>query len=444
MITQCLVKTIVRKSAAPVAKYNHDDMHPDHKGRTDIREDLGYKSECLERFGGWSKIDEYEAEHSEQKKQNNSCREYIVSLPNEWADKPEYIEQFIKKTSESFASLTGFDENQLLMEITFHYNHGQTQETDNFHCHVMISERQLETEMKQDVYKKDIWQNEKTGRLCKPHAENGILRHRKGELKYDKQGNPVYISSGSSYLSAKAKAMRDASFLDSVKLETKKNMESIDPGLQLIVGKENDLQLTRIKYTRQEERLYPERVQLIKEINDERTKINHDIKAGLDSNSISREDAEIMVNQWREYLTASTRTRDPDEKMRILSNVKLLTEARAKEIHDWVTSSMDRVRDFAKDILNVTRERFFATFIRWKPIAADYPVAEVRRLDNSEIEEVTVKTEPQASYIEQSDILMQFETTSFGNGTKVLHSVDGIQTERQQLQHRERERSFHR
>lgn len=364
MISAVVVKTFKRKNAASVSRYNHDERHPDHKGRTDIMEKYSYKSQALEDYGGWRKFDAYEREHQDQGKQNNVAREYIIPLPNHWKDDEQKVESFKERIKDYVCNATGISKDGLVMEMTFHYNHAKDEDQDNFHVHVLVGEREYVTERKQEVYKRDFWQDMTTGRMCKPGAPGGICVHKKGDLKYDKAGNPKYESESARYLSVKNTVLSENSFLEKLKYEVKDAIEELDQTMQMRVGKKGPYNVPYMTYTDEEKRLMPERVRVIKEINKGREVINNNLNDGLKNKVITKDEARETVNRYKTDLEVFKATREKDQgKQSYLESIRDITYSHAIKIHDWVYGKIEQLRVAAAHVLGrdeqVERSRSF-------------------------------------------------------------------------------------
>ena len=55
----CFTRPIIRKSAQKISDYNHNPKHSHHL-KTEIQENLVYKSKNLRTIGGWNMIDNFE------------------------------------------------------------------------------------------------------------------------------------------------------------------------------------------------------------------------------------------------------------------------------------------------------------------------------------------------------------------------------------------------
>lgn len=135
---------------------------------------------------------EKEHEHNAGQKQNNA-REIVVALPNGLANPVKDAttaeqKERIKAICDDIADTVVGKEYDY--EYACHWNTART----NFHMHLMFSERASKEEVVKR-YKKDIWQDQKTGRLAKAGSEGAVLAHRKGDIQYDKEGNIKYDSS---------------------------------------------------------------------------------------------------------------------------------------------------------------------------------------------------------------------------------------------------------
>lgn len=107
-------------------------------------------------------------------------REWIFKLPNSWSDKSEQeLQSLCKEIAE------GAIKKDTDYCFAVHWNKDKT----NLHLHIVFSEREVSTE-KYKRYKRDVWMT-KDGLLAKSKAERHTLKHRKGDIKVDRNGNPV-------------------------------------------------------------------------------------------------------------------------------------------------------------------------------------------------------------------------------------------------------------
>ena len=116
----------------------------------------------------WKFYSEYEINHQHQEgehQKQNEAREIIIALPNDLASNEKG-----KTTDEQKQKLTNLCDdlvNNIIgenhdYEYAVHWNSSRT----NLHVHILYSERKVINEVKPKVYKKDIWQNETTGKLA--------------------------------------------------------------------------------------------------------------------------------------------------------------------------------------------------------------------------------------------------------------------------------------
>lgn len=159
------------------------------KNETHKQEEVIFHKENMEY--DWSFYHEYELAHQHNPSQKqNEAREIMFPLPNELASKikGETKETQIQKIEgicdEVIHEMIGEKHDY---EYAVHWNKART----NLHCHVMFSEREVVdlSVLEQKKYKKDIWKDPDTGKLCKKGI--GVLVHKKGDLMF-KDGVPVY------------------------------------------------------------------------------------------------------------------------------------------------------------------------------------------------------------------------------------------------------------
>ncbi len=346
MISTVIVKALSRKAAASVSRYNHDERHPDHKDRTDIMEDYTFKSPALEEYGEWKKLDDYENNNQKTDTKNNTCREYIISLPNSWAGDDQKIDELKDRLLNYICDVTGFTRETMMAEMVFHYNHAKNPDQDNFHVHMMVGERELVKEKRQKVYKRDFWQDKTTGKMCKPGAPGGVCVHKKGDLKFDKLGNPEYESNGQTHLSVKNEVFKDKVFLEDMKYQVKEIFETLDNTQKMTVGKKTPYSVPLIDYTDQEMRLNPDRVAVIKEINMGRRVINNNLSDGVKSGAITKQEAQNMADKYKSDIAVVKSTRGKDQgKLSYLEEIRDVTFTHAMRIHDWVYEKIEELRN---------------------------------------------------------------------------------------------------
>lgn len=132
----------------------------------------------------WKEHAQFEKEHQKTKKGNNEALEVMFLLPNELYEQGEIdeVKEICDKVVDRILG-KGHD-----YEYAVHWNHART----SFHCHVMFSERENQTELKPKLYKRDIWYNHETQRIARAGSPDAELIHRKGEVQRDADGNIKY------------------------------------------------------------------------------------------------------------------------------------------------------------------------------------------------------------------------------------------------------------
>ncbi len=132
----------------------------------------------------WKDYADFEKENQKSQEKNNEARELVIALPNEMSE--QFSDDILEKFSHNLAQeLLGENRDY---EFALHFNQAQT----NFHMHLLFSERERITERKPKVYKRDMWFDKTTNRMTKANAENAELRHEKGDVMKDKEGNIRY------------------------------------------------------------------------------------------------------------------------------------------------------------------------------------------------------------------------------------------------------------
>lgn len=132
----------------------------------------------------WKEYAEFEKQNQKSKEKNNEARELVIALPNEMSEK--FSDDVLKDFSHELAQeILGKNRDY---EFALHWNQAKT----NFHMHLLFSEREREIERTPKVYKRDMWFDKTTNRMAKANAENAELRHKKGEVMKDKEGNIRY------------------------------------------------------------------------------------------------------------------------------------------------------------------------------------------------------------------------------------------------------------
>ena len=132
----------------------------------------------------WKEYADFEKQNQKSKEKNNEARELVIALPNEMSEK--FSDDVLKEFSHELAQeLLGKNRDY---EFALHWNKPKT----NFHMHLLFSERERINERIPKVYKRDMWFDKTTNRMAKANAENAELRHKKGDVMKDKQGNIRY------------------------------------------------------------------------------------------------------------------------------------------------------------------------------------------------------------------------------------------------------------
>lgn len=132
----------------------------------------------------WKEYAEFEKQNQKSKEKNNEARELVIALPNEMSEK--FSDDVLKDFSHELAQeILGKNRDY---EFALHWNQAKT----NFHMHLLFSERERVIERTPKVYKRDMWFDKTTNRMAKANAENAELRHEKGEVMKDKEGNIRY------------------------------------------------------------------------------------------------------------------------------------------------------------------------------------------------------------------------------------------------------------
>jgi len=338
---QQFTKTKTRKSASGSSSYNKDLNHRDHKDRTYIINELHYQSKALEEHG-WEFIDKYERENKKSRDANNQAREYMESLPNSWVGDIDKIVQWRNKTIEQFSQDLGEDKDNLFIEIDFHYNYADKngnvlpEDKRNLHAHILIGERALIRNAEPERYGRDSWLNTDTGKAVFKEPVNGYLLHKKGDIKHDKDGSIKYKEEP---LSTKFSIMKSRMWLQRVKERQAEIKMSIDPSLELQVGRDID-RLPMITYNRAEERLYPERVEMIKEINDDRREINRTYKRAEKEKVMIKEQVKTEIDFHFEMTRVETIDMSPS-KISYWQKIKSLTKEWLRQLFDFLNHELE-------------------------------------------------------------------------------------------------------
>ena len=129
----------------------------------------------------WKFYECYEKENKRSNIENNSGREYIVQLPNELYYEKEKLENICNDFTQE---LIGTNRDY---EYAVHWNKERT----NLHMHLIFSERELNdvSNAKPKIYKRDIYYDSTTNRMCKQDNPNAELKAKKGDVQKDKEGN---------------------------------------------------------------------------------------------------------------------------------------------------------------------------------------------------------------------------------------------------------------
>lgn len=130
----------------------------------------------------WKEYADFEKSNQKSKNANIQARETVVALPNELSNDSEKLERFCDLLAKKM-----YGENRDY-EYAVHWNSSRT----NLHVHFIYSERERNVESKPKIYKRDLWADKVTGKVCKKDNPNAILRAKKGEVMKDKDGNVRY------------------------------------------------------------------------------------------------------------------------------------------------------------------------------------------------------------------------------------------------------------
>lgn len=130
----------------------------------------------------WKEHSNFEKENKKSKAENNEAREIIIPLPN------ELYEDVIKLEIVCNDLVKNLIPENHDYEYAVHWNLGST----NLHTHIIFSERENQLEAEPKVYKKDFWYDKETNKLAKVGADGAELRHKKGDVQLDKDGNIKY------------------------------------------------------------------------------------------------------------------------------------------------------------------------------------------------------------------------------------------------------------
>lgn len=130
----------------------------------------------------WKEYADFEKSNQKSKNANIQARETVVALPNELSNDSEKLERFCDLLAKKM-----YGENRDY-EYAVHWNSSRT----NLHVHFIYSEREVNLESKPKIYKRDLWADKVTGKVCKKDNPNAILRAKKGEVMKDKDGNVRY------------------------------------------------------------------------------------------------------------------------------------------------------------------------------------------------------------------------------------------------------------
>ena len=140
----------------------------------------------------WDFYAAYERSHEHNPGQRqNQAREIIIALPNELAGAERGTTTEEQKTllrnicNDLADEIIGPDHDR---EIAVHWNHSRT----NLHVHILYSERAIVADPQVKRYKKDIWMDQKSGRLAKAGSEGAVLMHKKGDAQLNEDGTFKY------------------------------------------------------------------------------------------------------------------------------------------------------------------------------------------------------------------------------------------------------------
>lgn len=139
------------------------------------------KSEMLY---SWKEHSDFEKQNKKSINENIEARETMVALPNILYKDINKLELFC---DEIVKNLYGKNRDY---EYAVHWNRART----NLHVHIIYSERENNIDKVPKIYKRDMWVNPKTGRVCKRDTEGAVLRFKKGQIQKDKDGKIRYDS----------------------------------------------------------------------------------------------------------------------------------------------------------------------------------------------------------------------------------------------------------
>lgn len=115
-----------------------------------------------------------------QKNVKNEAREQIFAIPHKYYENKDELKNFIDEVIEKT-----LPKNTPHL-VAVHWNKSRT----NLHMHVLYFERQRQTQIEFETYKKDYWIKE-NGALAIKKDDRFKLIHKKGDFKLDEKGNKI-------------------------------------------------------------------------------------------------------------------------------------------------------------------------------------------------------------------------------------------------------------
>lgn len=131
----------------------------------------------------WQEYADFELKNQKSKEKNNEARELVIALPNEISELP--AEKRSEISHDLAIEILGDDRDY---EFALHFNKAE----NNFHMHLIFSERERSKTAEIKRYKRDMWYDKETNRMAKKNAPGAELRYQKGQPMKDKDGNIRY------------------------------------------------------------------------------------------------------------------------------------------------------------------------------------------------------------------------------------------------------------
>lgn len=163
----------------------------------------------------WQKLADFEKAESERLNQKlNEARELIIALPNQMFTSPD---------AESQYDLLAKDlAKEQPYAYAIHWNSSKT----NLHMHLLLAERQMTQELEPKTYRQDIWAKA-DGSMAMKKEDRVYLKHKKGDIQRDENGNIKYKESKNSGFSLKNPELKSKVWLQNLSKNVQETLQSL-------------------------------------------------------------------------------------------------------------------------------------------------------------------------------------------------------------------------